>query len=121
MEKLYTTLSLNPNKGWQPCREITGKYGQHSVTGPHTWAVETTCFDGEKLISHGPWDQRGAERYAQSMGDGERSKAVEVAPYWHCAAWGVVPAASVHPLDATAAEDWSIRPAGAVVLGSDEP
>lgn len=116
---MYTTLNINPATGWQPCREETGHYAQHKVTGPHTWAVVTDGHDGEKLYMHGAFDQDRARRFAQSMGNGDRSRAVEVAPYWYCEAWGVVPAASVHELDETNAGDWSHRPAAAIVLGSE--
>lgn len=85
-ETLYTTLPLNPANGWQVTRELTGFYGQHKVTGPHTWAVRTTYGENTGITPntlHGPWDQTAARRFACSMGDGDRSQPIEVAPYYY--------------------------------------
>lgn len=118
-QHLYTTLPVNPNNGWQACREVTGWWAQHLVSGPHEYAVETTCHDGELLMFHGPWDLDDAQRYARSMGDGDRSVAAKVEPYYFCYAWGVVPTASVHELDEECVNDWSKRPAAVTVLGCE--
>lgn len=118
-KSLFVTLPLDPHRGWQFCRMITGYYAQTPVTGPHTWAVETTYAD-EVLLQHGAWDRADAQQYARDLGNGDRSRAIEVEPYWYCVAWGVVPAASVHELDVANMNDWSIRPAAAIVLGTGE-
>lgn len=119
--KLYTTLPVDPNNGWQPTSKTdTGAWCQYRVTGPHTWAVESTCHDGSILYQHGPWDEMGARRFCRSMCDGDRSRAVLVEAYYYCEAWGRVPAASVGPLDEDRASDWRAPLKEGTVLGSDK-
>jgi hypothetical protein len=116
--KLFTTLPVNPATGWQPTHAITGFWAQHEVTGPHTWAVETDA-GADKLLMHGAWSERDAKAFAWSMCNGDRSRAVQVAPYYYCQAWGVVPDGAVHALDAANANDWTVRPGAAIMLGTE--
>lgn len=118
--KLYTTVAVDPNNGYQATSKTdTGHWAQYAVTGPHTWAVRCTYSHSDAVtFQHGPWDEQGARRFAASMGTSS-AKAVQVAPYYYCEAWGRVPAASVGPLDAERMGSWRhpLRPGQ--VLASD--
>lgn len=122
--KLYTTLPVDPNNGWQATSKHTGHWAQYAVTGPHTWAVRveypTLGADHPPTTFHGPWDLDRARRFAASCGCGKDAQPVEVAPYYYCEAWGKVPADSVGPLDPARANDWSAPLRAGQVLGSDE-
>jgi hypothetical protein len=112
---MYTLLPVNPCKGWQACREITGWAAQYAVTGPHTHAVESE----HGTIHHGEFDADRARAFARSMG-GPANRVIEVAPYYYCFAWGKVPAESVGPVDVARSSDWQHPIAPGTVLGTGE-
>lgn len=83
-----------------------GRVGQFAVVARSEWAVKSVWSikdvggAGAVNYQYGPWDESAAKRFASSMGNGDRSKAVKVAPYCWAPAWGRVAEEAVHPLDA---------------------
>ena len=119
-ETKFVTVALNPSKGWSPCKEETGYYGQLKASGPHTWAVDVDYTDvtGQVIRMHGPWTTREqAQRFAYSMCVGDRAKPVQVTEYYYEPSFaGAVTPDVVHDLDDANAADWSHRPVGAVLV-----
>lgn len=115
-------VTLPVTYGWRPgCKSdpVIGHLQFEVDAKVYEWAVETnwSCIGKtEPSYMHGPWDEQAAKRFALSMGNGDRSKAVRVAPYRWCEAYGVVPESAIHAFDETAQCARTVSPSCPAVL-----
>ncbi len=103
--KLYATANISPI-GWRVTAEETGRWCQVEASGPFTHAVRSA----HGVVFHGRFTAATAERFRQSMHQGERSSVIEVAPYYYAEGLGRVEPAAVRPLCPANAANWSVRP-----------
>ena len=82
----FVTLNVTPN--WQPTSEDTGKTCEFWC-GLASFRVEWTKHDGQVEYMHGAWaSMAAAHKFAVSMPNQLKPKAVACEPYMYAPAYG---------------------------------